>query len=82
MANSKKEKLNTGEAAVIVGAALALFVGVFLFVANQYGGRQETQVTQHKTPQAPPADELPITPVTPPASPPVNTPADIPPVSQ
>ena len=64
-----------------VGAALALFVGVFLFVSNEYGGREEIQVTQNNTLLAP-GNELPIAPVTPPASPPVNTPADTPPISQ
>ncbi len=38
MAYPRKEKLSTEAAVVIVGAAFALFVGVFLFVSNQYGG--------------------------------------------
>jgi hypothetical protein len=74
MAYSKKENLSTEAAVVIVGAALALFVGVFLFVANQYGGSQETQVAQHETTPAHPANELPVAPVTPPAAPSVTPP--------
>ncbi len=62
MAYPEREKLSTEAAIVIVGAALALFVGVFLFVSNQYGGIQEAQVAQHDTTRAPPANELPIAP--------------------
>jgi hypothetical protein len=81
MANSEKEKLGTGAAAAIV-AALVLFVGVFLFFSNKYGGTEETQVTQNNTTLAPPGNELPIAPITPPASPPIATPSDTPPVRQ
>ena len=69
MAYPKKEKLSTEAALVIVGAALALFVGVFLFVSNEYGGTQETQVAQHDTM---PGNELPVAPLTP--APPAGTP--------
>ena len=82
MAYPRKEKLSTGAAAVIVGAALALFVGVFLPVSNQYGGSQEAQVAQHDTAPAQPGNELPIAPLTPPAAPSVTPPADTPPVTQ
>lgn len=82
MAYPEKEKLSTEAAVVIVGAALALFVGVFLFVANQYGGPQEAQVAQHDTTPAQPANELPIAPVTPPAAPSVTPPSDTPRVTQ
>ena len=63
MAYPKKEKLSTEAAVVIVGAALALFVGVFLFVSNQYGGTEEAQVAQHDTTPALPGNELPIAPL-------------------
>lgn len=82
MAYPEKEKLSTEAAVVIVGAALAVFVGVFLFVANQYGGTQETEVAQHDTVPAQPGNELPIAPVTPPAAPSVTPPSDTPPVTQ
>jgi hypothetical protein len=81
MAYHKNDPLSTEAAVVIVGAALALFVGVFLFVANQYGGPQEAQVAQHATMPAP-GNELPIAPVTPPAAPSVTPPTDTPPVTQ
>ena len=74
--------MSTGAAAAFVGAALALFVGVFLFVSNEYGGPEEIQVTQNNTPVAPPSNELPIAPLTPPASAPIATPSETPPVSQ
>lgn len=82
MAYPKKEPLSTEAAVVIVGAALVLFVGVFLFVSNQYGGTQEAQVAQHDTTPARPGNELPIAPVTPPAVPSVTPPSDTPPVIQ
>ena len=59
---------------MIVGATLALFVGVFLFVSNQYGGTEEAQVAQHDTTLAQPDNELPIAPLTPPAAPSVTPP--------
>ena len=81
MAYSKKENLSIEAAVVIVGAALALFVGIFLFVSNQYGGTQEAQVAQHDT--TPPAgNKLPIAPVAPPAAPSVTPPSDAAPVTQ
>jgi hypothetical protein len=61
---------------------LALFVGVFLFFSNFYGGAQETQVTQNNTNLAEPANELPVAPLTPPATPSVTPPSDTPPVIQ
>ena len=82
MAYPEKEKLSTGAAVAIVAAALALFVGVFLFVSNQYGGGEETQVAQHNTTLALPGQELPIAPVTPPASPSITPPSDAPPITQ
>jgi len=82
MANSEKEKLGTGAAAAIVVAALALFVGVFLFFSNKYSETEEAQVTQNSTTLAPPGNELPIAPITPPASPPIATPSDTPPITQ
>lgn len=82
MAYRKKEKLSTEAAVVIVGAALALFVGVFLFVSNEYGGAQEAQVAQHDITPARPANELPIAPLAPPAAPSVTPPSDTPPVTQ
>jgi uncharacterized protein HemX len=83
MAYSEKEKLGTGAAVAIVAAALALFVGVFLFVSNQYGGGEETQVAQHNnTTLALPGQELPIAPVTPPASPSITPPSNAPPITQ
>jgi hypothetical protein len=75
MAYPKKERLSTEAAIVIVGAALALFVGVFLVVSNQYGGTQETQVAQQDTTPTLPANELPIAPLPPPAAPPVTPPS-------
>ena len=82
MAYPEKEKLSTEAAVVIVAAAVALFVGVFLFVSNQYGGTEPAQVAQHDTTPAPPANELPIAPLTPPAAPSVTPPSDTPPVTQ
>jgi len=82
MAYSEKEKLSTEAAVVIVAAALALFVGVFLFVSNQYGGTEPAQVAQHDTTPAQPGNELPIAPLTPPAAPSVTPPSDTPPVTQ
>ena len=82
MAYPKKEKLSTEAAIVIVGAALALFVGVFLVVSNQYGGTLEAQVAQQDTTTALPGNELPIAPPAPPAAPSVTPPSDTPPVTQ
>lgn len=82
MAYPEKEKLSTEAGIVIVAAFLALFVGVFLFVVNQYGGNQDAQVAQHDTTPAPPGIELPIAPITPPAPPSVTPPSDTPPVTQ
>ena len=73
MAYPEKEKVSTEAAVVIVGAALALFVGVFLFVANQYGATEEAQVAQHDTTPAPSGNELPIAPLTPPSDTPPAT---------
>ncbi len=75
MAYPKKEKLSTESAIVIVGAALALFVGVFLFFSSWYDEDQNTQVTQNSTDLGP-GNELPIAPLTPPAAPPASTPSD------
>jgi hypothetical protein len=82
MANSEKEKWRTVAAAAIVAAALALFVGVFLFFSNTYGETEEAQVTQNSTTLAPPGNELPIAPITPPAAPPIATPSGTPPITQ
>ena len=82
MAYPEKDKLSTEAAVVIVGAALALFVGVFLFVSNQYVGSQEAQVAQHDITPALPGNELPIAPPAPPAAPSVAPPSDTPPVTQ
>ena len=76
-----KEKWTTGTVATVIAVALALFVGVFIFFSNKYGGSEETQVTQNSIPLAP-GNELPIAPIMPPASPPITTPSDNPPVSQ
>jgi hypothetical protein len=82
MAYPEKEKVSTEAAVVIVGAALALFVGVFLFVSNQYGGTEEAQVAQQDITPALPGSELPIAPPAPPAAPSVTPPSDTPPVIQ
>ena len=76
MAYPEKEILSTGAAAVIVAAALALFVGVFIFVSNQYGGTGPATVAQHDTTPAQPGNELPLAP------PSVTPPSDTPPVTQ
>ena len=79
MAYRRKEKLSTEAAIVIVGAALALFVGVFLFVSNEYGsGAPEIQVAQHDITPAQPGNELPVASTTPPAAPSVTPPTDTP----
>ena len=82
MAYPEEEKLSTEAAVVIVAAALALFVGMFLFVSNQYGGTEPAQVAQYDTTPAQPGNELPIAPLTPPAAPSVTPPSDMPPVTQ
>ncbi len=82
MANSEKEKWRTGAAAAIAAAALALFVDVFLFFSNTCGETEEAQVSQNTITLAPPGNELPIAPITPPASPPIATPSGIPPITQ
>lgn len=74
MAYPEKEILSMEAAVVIIAAFLALFVGVFLFVANQYGATEEAQVAQHDTTPAPSGNELPIAPLMPPS--------DAPPVTQ
>lgn len=79
MAYPEKEKLSTEAAVVIVGAALALFVGVFLFVSNQYGGTEPAQVAQHETTPAQPGNELPVVP---PAAPSAAPSPDTPPATQ
>jgi hypothetical protein len=79
MAKPRKEKWSTGTVATVVAAALALFVGVFIFYSNKYSGAD--QVTQINIPLAP-GNELPIAPITPPASPPIATPSDNQPVNQ
>ena len=81
MAYPKKEKLSTEAGIVIVGAALALFVGVFLFFSSWYDEGQPTQVTQNSTGLGP-GNELPIAPPAPPAAPSVTPPSDTPPVTQ
>ena len=81
MAKSKNEKWSIGAAATVVGAALVLFMGVFIFFSKKYGGSEETQVTQNNIPLAP-GNELPIAPILPPASPPVTPPYDNPSISQ
>lgn len=70
----EKENLSTEAAIVIVAAALAMFVGVFLFVSNQFGETEQAQVAQHDTTPAQPGSELPIAPLTPPAPPSVTPP--------
>jgi len=79
MAIYNKEKWSMGEAATVVAATLALFVGVFIFFSNKFSGNEETQVTQ--IPLAP-GNELPIAPIMPPASAPITTPSNNPPVIQ
>jgi hypothetical protein len=74
--------LGTAAAVAIVAAALALFVGVFLFFSNLYGGAGETQVTENITGLAERVNELPVAPLTPPAPPAITPPADTPPVTQ
>jgi hypothetical protein len=82
MAYPKKEKLSTEMAIVIVGAALALFVVVFLVISSQYGGAPDSQVAQRDTTPVLPGNELPIAPSAPPAAPSVTPPSDTPPVTQ
>jgi hypothetical protein len=82
MAYSEKEILSTGAAIAIVAAFLALFVGVFLFVSNQYGGTGTAEVAQHDTRPGQPGNELPLAPLTPPAPPSVTPPSDTPPVTR
>lgn len=82
MAYPEKENLSTGAAVAIVVAFLALFVGVFLFVSNQYGGTDTATVAQHDTAPPLPGNELPLAPLTPPAPPSVTPPSDTPPVTQ
>lgn len=82
MAYPQKERLSTEAAIVIVGATLALFVGVFLVVSNEYGGIQEAQVAQQDTTPVLPPNELPIAPLPPPAAPPITPPSGTPRVTQ
>ena len=81
MAKSETKKWSTSAAAMVGAAALALFVGVFIFLSNRYSGSEETEVTQYNIPLAP-ENELPSAPIIPPASPPIRTPSDNPPVGQ
>ena len=75
----KKEIWSMGAAATVIAVAVALFVGVFIFYSNSRD--EDGQVTQINIPLAP-GNELPIAPILPPASPPVTTPSDNPPVGQ
>jgi hypothetical protein len=75
----KKEIWSMGAAVTVIAAALALLVGVFIFYSNS--SDEEAQVTQINIPLAP-GNELPIAPITPPASPLVTPPYDNPAISQ
>ena len=53
--------MSTGAAAVIIAAAVALFVGVFLFFGNKYDAEYQ-QVTQNSTALPAPGNEVPAAP--------------------
>lgn len=61
VANYSKKDLDIRAAVVIVLAAVALFVGVFLFFGNKYGAEYD-QVTQNSTAVPAPGNDAPAVP--------------------
>ena len=53
--------MSTGVATAIIIAAVALFVGVFLFFGNKYGAEYQ-QVTQNSSALPAPGNEVPAAP--------------------
>jgi hypothetical protein len=63
--------MSTGLAATIIIAAVALFVGVFLFFGNKYGTEYQ-QVTQNSDARSAPGNEVPAAPAPAPSRNPTN----------
>jgi hypothetical protein len=61
MARYFRKDMSTGVAAAIIIAAVALFVGVFLFFGNKYGTDQQ-QMTQTSAALPAPGNEVPAAP--------------------
>ena len=61
MARYDRKDMSTGAAVAIIAAAVALFVGVFLFFRNKYGTEYQ-QVTQNSGALPAPGNEVPAAP--------------------
>ena len=72
VANDSKKDLDPGAAAAIVFAAVALFVGVFLFFGNKYGATNYPQMTQNSAAVPAPGNDTPATPKPAPPEAPAN----------
>lgn len=72
MANYSKKDLDPGAAAAIVFAAVALFVGVFLFFGNKYGATNYPQMTQNSAAVPAPGNDSPAAPKSAPPEAPAN----------
>lgn len=72
MAKYGKKDLDTSWAAAIIIAAVALFVGVFLFFGNKYGAMEYPQMTQNSTALPAPGNEVPAAPTPVPSGVPAN----------
>jgi hypothetical protein len=71
LAQFKKKDLDPGAAAAIVFAAVALFVGVFLFFGNKYNAEYQ-EMTQNSTSLPAPGNEVPAAPAPAPSRDPTN----------
>jgi len=72
VSNYRKKDLDPGAAAAIVFAAVALFVGVFLFFGNKYGATHYPQVTQNSAAVPAPGNDTPAAPKPVPPEAPAN----------
>jgi hypothetical protein len=71
VAQYSKKDLDPGAAAAIVFAAVALFVGVFLFFGNIYSAEYQ-EMTQNSTALPAPGNEVPAAPAPAPSRVPTN----------
>ena len=72
MAKYSKKDLDPRAAAVIVLAAVALFVGVFLFFGNKYGATEYPQMTQNSAAVPAPGNDVTAAPRPAPSEAPAN----------